>query len=120
MTYDLHQVDEANLPSLRDTLIKCVETYHSGPKTIMTQLCLALSGLALQFPDWGNAVQSLVDAFGRIPAMVPALLQFLTLLPEEITMNSRIPVTVRGTAQSHGCTHQSSIRTRSTVQGHKS
>jgi len=36
----------------------------------------------------------MIDSFGSNPAAVPALLQFLTLLPEEIDSNTRIPVTV--------------------------
>ncbi|KAJ8591523.1 ARM repeat-containing protein [Rhizopogon salebrosus TDB-379] len=93
VTYDLHQVDPSNLLPLRDTLITALERYKSGPKTIITQLCLALSGLALQLPAWENALQSMVETFGTNPATVPVLLQFLTVLPEEVSGNTRIPVT---------------------------
>lgn len=68
--------------------------YHAGPRTIIVQLCLALSGLALQLPSWGNCIQDMTEHFGRNPASVPALLQFLTVLPEEINGNFRIPITV--------------------------
>jgi len=37
----------------------------------------------------------MIDTFGSDPAAVSTLLQFLTLLPEEIDSNTRIPVTVR-------------------------
>jgi hypothetical protein len=37
----------------------------------------------------------MIAAFGQNPATVPALLQFLTLLPEELNTNTRIPITVR-------------------------
>jgi hypothetical protein len=94
VTYDLHQVDPSNLPRLRDTLITALERYQSGPKTIIVQISLALSGLALQLPSWKNAVQGMMDSFGRNPATVPALLQFLTVLPEELAGNSKIPITV--------------------------
>lgn len=95
MTYDLHQVDPQNLPPLRDTLLTALERYHSGPRTIIVQLSLAISGLALQLPAWINPVQTLTDSFGRNPATVPTLLEFLTILPEEVSSNSRIPLTVR-------------------------
>ena len=36
----------------------------------------------------------MIETFGRNPASVPALLQFLTVLPEEINGNFRIPITV--------------------------
>ncbi|KAG2074990.1 ARM repeat-containing protein [Suillus decipiens] len=93
VTYDLHQVDPSNLLPLRDTLVTALERYQNGPKTIITQLCLALSGLALQLPAWDNALQSIVETFGANPATVPVLLQFLTILPEEVSGNTRIPVT---------------------------
>jgi len=37
----------------------------------------------------------MIDLFGRNPLTVPALLQFLTVLPEELCSNTKIPVTVR-------------------------
>ncbi|KAF8560277.1 ARM repeat-containing protein [Imleria badia] len=93
VTYDLHQVDGANILPLRDTLITALERYHTGPRTVITQLCLAISGLALQLPQWENAVQTMIESFGTNPATVPVLLQFLTVLPEELVSNTRIPVT---------------------------
>ena len=81
--------------ALRDTLVSALQTFRAGPRTLLVQLCLALSGLALQTPAWENPVQDMIDSFGRNPASVPALLQFLTVLPEELTGNTRIPVTVR-------------------------
>ncbi|CAL1695258.1 unnamed protein product [Somion occarium] len=91
--YDLHQVDAAHRFALRDTLLTALERFATGPKNIMVQLCLAIAGLALQLPTWENPVQDMIDSFGRNSATVPTLLQFLTLLPEELTSNTRIPVT---------------------------
>ncbi|KAJ6509444.1 armadillo-type protein [Mycena vitilis] len=93
VTYDLHQVDSIDLAGLRDTLIAALQQHHTGPRTIIIQLCLALSGLALQFPSWTNSVQTMIDLFGRNPATVPTLLEFLTVLPEELTNNHKIPIT---------------------------
>ncbi|PPQ73527.1 hypothetical protein CVT26_010338 [Gymnopilus dilepis] len=92
VTYDLNQMTPENVLALRDTLLGALETYHAGPRTIIVQLSLAIAGLALQLPSWENPVQSLIDSFGRNPAMVPTLLEFLTLLPEEINSNTRIPI----------------------------
>ncbi|KAH7910876.1 armadillo-type protein [Hygrophoropsis aurantiaca] len=93
VTYDLHQVDPSNLLPLRDTLVTALQSYHTGPKTIITQLCLAISGLALQLPSWDNPLQTMIEGFGQNPATVPVLLQFLAVLPEELAGNTRIPVT---------------------------
>lgn len=95
VTYDLAQVDPAQLFPLRDTLIAALEHFKEGPRAIILQLCLALSGLALQLPTWTNAVEGLIDSYGQNPSMVPVLLQFLTVLPEELYSNTKIPVTVR-------------------------
>ena len=94
VTYDLNQVARSDLLPLRDTLMKALETYQTGPRTIIVQLCLALSDLALQLPEWHNCVQDMIDSFGRNPSTVPLLLQFLTVLPDEVNSNTRIPITV--------------------------
>ncbi|KAI0660358.1 ARM repeat-containing protein [Cubamyces menziesii] len=93
VTYDLADMSTPDLLQLRETLLKALETYHAGPRNILLQICLAISGLALQLPAWEDPVQDMIDAFGRNPATVPALLQFLTVLPEEITTNTKIPIT---------------------------
>ena len=95
VTYDLGQLDASFLPSLRTTLLTALQTFVSGPKSIIIQLSLAVSGLALQFPAWQDtAVQDMVETFGKIPTTVPVMLEFLTVFPEEISTNSRIPLTV--------------------------
>ncbi|GBE77835.1 ARM repeat-containing protein [Sparassis latifolia] len=94
VTYDLHDMTmPEDLFHFRDSLVMALERYHTGPRTIIVQLCLAVSGLALQLPAWEDPVQNMIDKFGPNPATVPALLQFLTVLPEEITSNTKIPVT---------------------------
>ena len=95
MTYDLSQVDPANQLALRDTLLNALEVYNGGPKNIIVQLSLAIIGLALQVPIWEQPVQTLIEKFGRNPSIVPTLLEFLTLLPEEVNSNTRIPISVR-------------------------
>lgn len=95
VTYDLAQVDPAQLFPLRDIILAALEHFKEGPRAIILQLCLALSGLALQLPTWTNAVEGLIDSYGQNPSMVPALLQFLTVLPEELCSNTKIPVTVQ-------------------------
>ncbi|TFK77186.1 ARM repeat-containing protein [Pluteus cervinus] len=91
--YDLDQVEPQNLFALRDTLLSALEKCHTGPRTIIVQLSLAITGLALQLPAWTDAVPSLIATFGRNPSTVPTLLQFLTLLPEEVSSTTKIPIT---------------------------
>ena len=61
---------------------------------MVTQLCLALAGLALQVPQWKDVVPTMHEMFGRDPASVFVLLEFLTVFPEELSGNSKIPVSV--------------------------
>jgi hypothetical protein len=94
VTYDLAQVNHTNQLALRDTLLTALETYSKGPRNIIVQLSLAIIGLALQVPSWEQPVQTLIEKFGTNPTTVPTLLEFLTLLPEEVNGNIRIPISV--------------------------
>jgi transportin-3 len=93
-------VDPTHLPSLRDTLLKALQVYHKGPRTITTQLSLSIAGLALQFSQWNNPVQDMISTFGQNPETVSILLQFFAILPEELN-NTRIPITVRRPSGAH-------------------
>ncbi|PCH33868.1 ARM repeat-containing protein [Wolfiporia cocos MD-104 SS10] len=93
VTYDLHEMNSADVIRVRDMLVAALQRYHTGPRNVMVQLCLAIAGVALQLPAWEDPVQNMIDTFGRDPQTVPALLQFLTLLPEELYSNTKIPIT---------------------------
>lgn len=95
VTYDLNELDASLLLPLRDTLIAALQTYASGPRRIIVQLCLALSCFALQVQQWDKPVQDMIERFGKDPATVPVLLEFLKVLPEEIMDSHRVPITVR-------------------------
>ena len=41
-------------------------------------------------------METMIQSFGKNPTYVPAMLQFLTILPEEVTSNTKIPITVSG------------------------
>lgn len=71
-----------------------IQQYASGPRVVLIQICLALSSFVLQYPEWDNPVADLVASLGQQPSTVPALLEFLTVVAEEITTNSRIPISV--------------------------
>lgn len=77
-----------------------LQAYSQGPRVIQTQLCLTLSGLALQLrdgedPEWGDHVVAwMIDRFGKDAKDVGTLLEFLQVLPEEVTTNQRIPIDV--------------------------
>lgn len=99
VTFDLQQVDPSHRIGLRDSLLSALEKCASGPRVILIQICLALAGLALQMPEWQNVIPGLIESFGQDPSKVPALLEFLTVLPEEVNGNTRIPMSVSSITQ---------------------
>jgi transportin-3 len=66
---------------------------------VSTQLCLALSDLAIQMPEWENVVQGMIDRFGSDAQTVGVLLAFLKCLVEE-SGNPRIAISVRPSPRS--------------------
>ncbi|XP_030630632.1 importin-13 [Chanos chanos] len=86
--------------SLRSQLIAKVGHFSSGPKMVLTRLCVALASLVLQtIPDtWPNALSDLLRTFqtgegitgANGQARCVALLELFAVLPEEL-QSSRIP-----------------------------
>jgi transportin-3 len=68
--------------------------FAAGPKVLITQLCLTLSALAMQLPEWKDVVPQMMKMFGGNPQTASCLLEFLSILPEEVNNNHRIPITV--------------------------
>ncbi|KAI0235606.1 Nuclear import receptor, partial [Massospora cicadina] len=70
--------------SLRDSLLEAISSFKDGPPAILTQLCLGLASLVIQLVEWHDAVPHLIRQWGQAAAMRGALLQFLTVLPQEV------------------------------------
>ena len=100
--YDLDQLPAEHRLPLRDTLIHALKNATSGPKAIITQLCIALADLLLQIREWSNGLQEMIDQLGSSPESVAALLEFLTVLPQEMARENRIRIDVRAIF-SHYC-----------------
>ncbi|GAA6005186.1 hypothetical protein JCM10207_002891 [Rhodosporidiobolus poonsookiae] len=94
ITYDLEQLPEAQLLPLRDSLLTALRTFASGPRVILTQICIALADIALQLTaeQWNDPVSSMIEQFGKEPALAAALLEFLQVLAEEYNSNYKINV----------------------------
>ncbi|KAG5518556.1 hypothetical protein PMAC_002952 [Pneumocystis sp. 'macacae'] len=84
INFDFHQLPSESLPSLRDSLLQLILLYRSGPKSIMIQLCVALAGLALQMLEWKDVMGDVVSVFGKDKSTWGCLLQFISVLPEEV------------------------------------
>jgi hypothetical protein len=116
VVYDLNQLSAAQLPLLRDTLVSALQRFSGGPRNILVQICLAISGLAMQMNEWAPmAVQNLIDTLGTVPASVPGLLQFLAVLPDDVNTNTRIPISVSlpGSPLDHPRLNSNLVRTMS-------
>ncbi|KAG8830659.1 Nuclear import receptor [Serendipita sp. 399] len=93
VVYDLNQLPPEQLPLLRDTLVSALQQFSAGPRNTLVQISLALSSLSMQMPEWApTAVQNLIETLGTTPEYVPGLLQFLAVLPDDVSTNTRIPV----------------------------
>ncbi|KAG2219346.1 hypothetical protein INT45_011254 [Circinella minor] len=94
ITYDLRDLEPPARLALRDSLVEQLTVVAAtGPKVIMLQLCLALADLAIQLLEWKTAVKDMVSKFGGSPETAVCLLEFLTVLPEELNSNTRLPLT---------------------------
>lgn len=67
-----------------------VATYAKGPKPIRTQLCVCLANLAILMLDWKEVLQTVVSALGSDQAGISCVLEFLHVLPEEVTEGRKI------------------------------
>ncbi|KAJ1650909.1 Nuclear import receptor [Dispira simplex] len=90
ITYDLVELGSSERTSLRDSLLNLLYRFRQGPKVVTTQICLSLAGLALQMAEWENVVGQMVQLFGTSRETIDSLIQFLTVLPEEVNTNDKI------------------------------
>jgi transportin-3 len=98
ITYDIStQVPPSELSSLRDQILLLLQRYSVGPKPIRVQLCVCLAILAIQMKDWNDVLPSVVNALGNSPESHGAILDFVRVLPEEVTEGRKITLSVRGT-----------------------
>ncbi|CAK1540804.1 unnamed protein product [Leptosia nina] len=85
--HNLSELPDDAVMSLRDSLISHLESVVPDVNTaILTQLSLALADLALQLPSWKNCVSDLIKLFSNKNNF--ALLEILTVLPQEIDSSS--------------------------------
>ncbi|KAK4984886.1 Nuclear import receptor [Elasticomyces elasticus] len=93
--FDFHQLPRETLPQLRDTLLSLLSTFSKGPKPTRTQLCVCLANLAIQMLEWKDVLQVVVSALGNDSSSIACVLEFLHVLPEEVTEGRKINLTVR-------------------------
>lgn len=106
ITYDLvTQVPESDLPPLRDQILLLLKKYAAGPKPVRVQLCVCLATLAIQMRSWKDVLPTVVSALGSEVQSHAAILDFLRVLPEEVTEGRKINLSVRGSPDDDLITH---------------
>ncbi|KAL2356513.1 armadillo-type protein [Cryomyces antarcticus] len=93
IVYDIHQLPRETLPNLRDTLLSLLTSFRAGPRPVRTQLCVCLANLAIQMLEWQDVLHLVVSTLGTDPQSILCVLEFLHVLPEEVTDGRQINLT---------------------------
>lgn len=85
LTYDLEQINDDNLSSLRQIILNLLVKYNnnSSYKLLRIQLNICLCQLILQDTNWTDPLSDLVDFFVN-NKLEQNLFEFLKILPEEV------------------------------------
>jgi len=93
VSYDLTQLPESSYGQLKDSIIDFIIKYSAFEyRLIRTQLNITLSQLALQFLSWNGAVEEIISKLSGNMSLVPCLLEFLKILPEELSDMKKTPL----------------------------
>lgn len=96
LTYDLStDIPDSELPALREQILLLLKHYASGLRPIRVQLCVCLAIFAIHMKEWKNVLPDVVSALEG-PQSHVAVLDFLRVLPEEVTEGRKITLSVRG------------------------
>ncbi|KAF7561706.1 hypothetical protein G7046_g2434 [Stylonectria norvegica] len=91
ITYDLTtQVAPSELDALRNQILLLLKHFAPGPKPIRVQLCVCLAILAIQMKEWDGVLASVVQSLSDSPESHACILDFLRVLPEEVTEGRKI------------------------------
>ncbi|KAK3319342.1 armadillo-type protein [Apodospora peruviana] len=91
ITYDLgREITEGDLPALRSQILLLLKKFAPGPKPVRVQLCVCLAILAIQMQAWKDVLSTVVAALGNDVASHACILDFLRVLPEEVTEGRKI------------------------------
>jgi transportin-3 len=82
------------LPALRSQILLLLKKFAAGPKPVRVQLCVCLAILAIQMQTWKDVLPTVVAALGNDVASHACILDFLRVLPEEVTEGRKINLSV--------------------------
>lgn len=94
ITFDIQsQVPPSEILAVRNQLLELLQLYAPGPKPIRVQLCVCLAILAIQMRDWKDVLPVVVSSLGNQVESHACILDFLRVLPEEVTEGRKITLT---------------------------
>lgn len=93
ITYDVGQIPADALPALRNQVLELLKSFATGPRPIRIQLCVCLAILAIQMTGWKDVVPMVVSTLGNDADSHACILDFLKVLPEEVTEGRKINLT---------------------------
>ncbi|KAI0100485.1 exportin 1-like protein [Nemania sp. FL0031] len=94
ITFDIQsQVPPSEVVTVRNQLLELLQLYAPGPKPIRVQLCVCLAILAIQMKDWKDVLAVVVSSLGNQVESHACILDFLRVLPEEVTEGRKITLT---------------------------
>lgn len=96
ITYDIQQIPAEAPPVLRTQILELLKVFAAGPRPIRIQLCVCLAHLAIQMIQWNDVLAMVISALGNDPDSHACILDFLKVLPEEVTQGRKINLTVCG------------------------
>jgi len=96
ITYDVNQIPTEALPALRNQILELLKVFATGPRPIRVQLCVCLAILAIQMTEWKDVMPMVISTLGNDAESHACILDFLKVLPEEVTEGRKINLTVCG------------------------
>ncbi|KAI1753953.1 exportin 1-like protein [Xylaria castorea] len=94
ITFDIQsQVPPSDTLAVRNKLLELLQLYAPGPKPIRVQLCVCLAILAIQMTNWKDVLAVVVSSLGNQVESHACILDFLRVLPEEVTEGRKITLT---------------------------
>ncbi|VDM48191.1 unnamed protein product [Toxocara canis] len=89
LLHNMRELPPSSHKALHDSLMNHLSSFECYPLekngVIIMQLCLALSDLYLQVPEWTNFIAEILDKFTSMSEdKTPVLLNLLKVFPEEI------------------------------------
>uniref|UniRef100_T1JH21 Transportin-3 n=1 Tax=Strigamia maritima TaxID=126957 RepID=T1JH21_STRMM len=84
--FSFHELPGESHHQLRDSLLQHITRIITDENNsiILTQLCLALADFALQMTSWEMSTRDLIQQMSQNIQLIPALLEIVTVLPEEV------------------------------------